>query len=62
MKLNVIFEIYNKIIKLNIEFHDSHFVINNKNKKKTFKNFYIRFNAAIAFLNYLNILKIFNLK
>ena len=39
IKLNIIFGIYDKIIKLNVEFHDSHFVINNKNKKKKSKSF-----------------------
>ena len=62
MKLNIIFEIYDKIIKSNIEFYNSHFVINNKNKKKIFEIFYTRFNVIIAPLNYSNILKIFNLK
>ena len=33
-----------------------------KDKKKTFEIFYARFSAAIASLNYSNILKIFNLK
>ena len=33
-----------------------------KNKKKSFEIFYARFNTIIAFLNYINILKIFNLK
>ena len=62
MKLNIIFKIYDKIVKLNIKFYDFHFVINSKDKKKIFEIFYTRFNAIIAFLNYLNILKIFNLK
>ena len=62
IKLNIIFKIYDKIIKLNIKFHNFHFVMNNKNKNKIFEIFYIHFNVAIAPLNYLNILKIFNLK
>ena len=62
MKLHFIFEIYDKIIKLNAELYDLNFVIKNKNKKKIFEIFYTRFNATIASLNYLNILKIFNLK
>ena len=61
-KLKSIFEIYDKFIKLNVEFYNSNFDINVKNKKKFFEIFYIRFNAIIAFLNYINILKIFNLK
>ena len=36
MKLNIIFKIYNKIIKLNIEFYDFNFNINLK--KKDFRN------------------------
>ena len=56
------FEIYNKLIKSNVEFHNSNFNINVKNKKKSFEIFYARFNAIIVFLNYINILKIFNLK
>ena len=62
MKLNIMFEIYNKIVKLNIKLHDFYFVMSSKNKKKIFKIFYTRFNVIIAPLNYLNILKIFNLK
>lgn len=62
MKLNTIFETYNKIAKLNIELYNPHFVINNKNKNKIFEIFYTHFNITIALLNYLNILKIFNLK
>ena len=62
IELNVIFEIYDKIVKLNIKFHDPHFAINNKNKKKIFEIFYAHFNVVIASLNYSNILKIFNLK
>ena len=62
MKLHFIFETYDKIIKSNVKFYDLNFVMRDKNKKKTFETFYARFNAAITFLNYLNILKIFNLK
>ena len=62
LKLNVMFETYDKIIKSNIEFYDFNFVMSVKDKKKSFKTFYIRFSAAIAFLNYINILKMFNLK
>ena len=62
IKLNIIFEIYNKIAKLDIKFYNFNFIINIKNKNKFFKIFYIRFNIIITFLNYLNILKIFNLK
>ena len=61
-KLKNIFKIYDKLIKLNIEFHNSNFDIKVKNKKEFFEFFYIRFNAAIALLNYINTLKIFNLK
>ena len=62
VELNIIFKIYNKIIKFDIEFHNFNFEIRVKNKKKSFEFFYIRFNATITSLNYLNILKIFNLK
>ena len=61
-KLNIIFKIYNKIAKLDIKLYNPNFAINIKNKKKFFEIFYIHFNVTIAFLNYLNILKIFNLK
>ena len=61
-KLKNIFEIYNKLIKSNIKFHNSNFDMNVKDKKKFFKIFYIRFNTIIVFLNYINILKMFNLK
>ena len=61
-KLNNIFKIYNKFNKSNVEFYNSNFDINVKDKKKFLKIFYARFNAAIAFLNYLNILKMCNLK
>ena len=56
------FKIYDKLIKSNIEFHDSNFDINVKNKKKSFEIFYAHLNIIIAFLNYINTLKIFNLK
>ena len=56
------FEIYDKLIKLNIEFYDSNFDMSVKNKDKSFKIFYARFNIIIALLNYINILKMFNLK
>ena len=62
IKLNIIFGIYNKITKSDIEFHDLNFDINLKEKKKIFEIFYTRFNAAIVLLNYFNILKISNLK
>ena len=61
-KLKSIFEIYDKFIKSNVELYDSNFDINVKNKKKSFETFYARFNIIIAFLNYINILKMFNLK
>lgn len=61
-KLNNIFKIYNKVVKLNVDFHNLNFAISVKNKKKSFKIFYIRFSAAIIFLNYKNVLKMFNLK
>ena len=61
-KLKNIFEIYDKFVKSNVDLYDSNFDMNVKNKKKFFEIFYARFNAAIAFLNYINILKIFNLK
>ena len=51
------FEIYNKLVKSNVEFHNSNFDINVKNKKKSFKTFYARFNTIIASLNYINISK-----
>ena len=56
------FKIYDKFIKLNIELYNSNFDISVKNKNKFFEIFYTRFNAIIAFLNYINILKMFNLK
>ena len=62
VKLHFMFEIYDKIIKLDAKLYDLSFVIKNKDKKKIFEIFYTHFNAAIASLNYLNILKIFNLK
>ena len=62
LKLNVIFKMYDKIIKSNVEFYDFNFAISVKDKKKYFKTFYARFSAVIAFLDYINILKIFNLK
>ena len=46
---------------MNIEFYNFNFDINIHDKKK-FKAFYIRFITIIAFLNYIKILKIFNLK
>ena len=61
-KLKNIFKIYNKLIKLNVKFYDSNFDTNVKDKNKSFKIFYTRFSAIIVFLNYINILKIFNLK
>ena len=62
MKLHFIFEIYNKVIKSDTELYDFNFVMKDKDKKKIFEIFYARFNATIISLNYLNILKIFNLK
>ena len=62
IELNIIFEIYNKVVKLDTEFYNFNFIINIKNKKEFFEIFYIYFNVIIIFLNYLNILKIFNLK
>ena len=61
-KLKNIFEIYDKLVKLNIEFHDLNFDMSVKDKKKSFEIFYARFNAIIVLLNYINILKMFNLK
>ena len=61
-KLKNIFKIYDKFIKSNVDFYDSNFDISVKNKKKSFETFYVRFNAIIALLNYINILKMFNLK
>ena len=49
LKLNVIFEIYDKVIKLNVKFYDLNFAINIKNKKKSFEIFYVRFNVIIIF-------------
>ena len=60
-KLKNMFKIYDKFVKLNAKFHNSNFDINIKNKKMFFKIFYIRFNIIITLLNYINILKIFNL-
>ena len=62
LKLNVMFETYDKVVKSDIEFYDLNFAMSVKDKKRVFKTFYIRFNAIIAFLNYMNILKMFNLK
>ena len=62
VKLKNMFKIYNKFIKLNIRFYNFNFKISIKDKKRFFEFFYIRFNAIIVFLNYLNILKMFNLK
>ena len=62
IKLHFIFEIYDKITKSDAEFYDLSFVMRDKNKKKIFETFYARFSAAITFLNYSDILKIFNLK
>ena len=50
------------MIKSDAKFYNLNFVMRGKDKKKIFEIFYTRFSAAIAFLNYLNILKIFNLK
>ena len=61
-KLKNIFKIYDKLIKSNAEFYSSNFDIYIKDKKKFFEIFYIRFNVIIVFLNYINILKMFNLK
>ena len=61
-KLKNIFEIYDNFVKLNIEFHDSNFDMNVKNKKKSFEIFYTYFSATIVSLNYINILKMFNTK
>ena len=61
-KLKDVFKIYDKLVKLDIELYNSNFDMNVKNKKKFFEIFYARFNAIIAFLNYINILKMFNLK
>ena len=62
LKLNIMFETYDKVAKSNVEFYDFNFVMNIKDKKKFFEIFYTRFNAAIVSLNYINILKMFNLK
>ena len=62
IEVNNIFEIYDKIVKSNMKFHIINFAIGVKNKKKSFKNFYIRFSVAIVLLDYLDIFKIFNLK
>ena len=60
--MHFIFEIYDKIIKLDTKLYNLSFIIYNRDKKKTFEIFYTRFNIIIASLNYLDILKIFNLK
>ena len=62
MELNIIFEIYNKIVKSDIEFQDLNFDMSFKEKKEIFEIFYTRFSATIVLLNYFNILKISNLK
>ena len=56
------FEIYDKVIKSDAEFYDLNFVMNVKDKKKSFETFYVRFSVIIVLLNYLNTLKMFNLK
>ena len=56
------FKTYNKFVKSDIELYNSNFDMNIKNKKKSFEIFYARFNVIIAFLNYINTLKMFNLK
>ena len=61
-KLKDMFETYDKLVKSNVEFHDSNFDMGVKNKKEFFEIFYVRFNIVIASLNYTNILKMFNLK
>ena len=60
--MNNIFKIHDKVIKLNVNFHNSNFAINVKNKKRFFEIFYVHFNVIIISLNYINILKMFNLK
>ena len=54
--------IYNKITKSNIKIFDLKFNIEIIDKKKLFKNFYIRFSITIASLEFINIYKISNLK
>ena len=61
-ELKNMFETYNKFVKSNVEFYDLNFDMSVKNKKKSFEIFYARFNIIIAFLNYTNILRMFNLK
>ena len=61
-KLKSIFKIYDKLVKSNVELYNSNFDMNVKDKKKSFETFYVRFNVIIASLNYINILKMFNLK
>ena len=62
MKLHFMFEIYDKMIKSDAKFHKFNFIMKDKDKKEIFEIFNTRFNATIIFLNYSNILKIFNLK
>ena len=56
-----IFNIFNKIIKDYINFHDFKFEIKSNNKNEFFKIFYIRFNVIVALLKFIEIFKIFNL-
>lgn len=62
LKLNAIFETYNKVAKSNTQLHNPNFDINIHNKREIFKSFYARFITTITPLNYTNILKISNLK
>ena len=61
-KLKNMFKTYNKLVKSNAKFHNSNFDMNVKDKKKSFEIFYVHFNTIIALLNYINILKMSNLK
>ena len=59
-KSNNIFNIFDKIIKIYINFYNSKFEIRLINKNKLFKLFYIRFNAIITLLYFIEIFKILN--
>ena len=55
-----IFNIFNKIIKNYVNFHDLKFEMKSNNKNEFFKIFYAHFNAIIILLKFIEILKIFN--
>ena len=56
-----IFDIFNKIIKSYINFYNFKFEMKLNNKNEFFKIFYIRFNAIVIILKFIETFKIFNL-